>query len=140
MTNFIFDELWNLGQTCVIPYYTEIINSLYLDKFLYKMIGTKWERLYLKIKINIKYLEQGVKWRPIFDTTFLNSLKQFQSNISQSNNNRKFWTWNNVYFLRWKIWSSFIFSKFKNLTILVISLSQNWTKKEANLYTKFQLW
>ena len=39
-----------------------------------------------------------------------------------------------------KNWSSIIFSKFKNLTILVISLSQNWTKKEANLYTKFQLW
>ena len=33
-------------------------------------------------------------------------------------------------FLWWKIWSTVIFPKFGNLTILVIPKSQNWLKKD----------
>ena len=67
-----------------------------------------------------------MKWGPLFDVTFPNSSKQFQCNISRPSNNGKFWTWNHLYFVRWKIWSSFIFG---NSAILVTSWSQNWAKR-----------
>ena len=68
----------------------------------------------------MKCSKEDMKRKPFLDVTFSNFSKQFQRNISRPNNknNGKFWNWNHVHFLRWKIWSLVIFQKLENLAIL----------------------
>ena len=67
----------------------------------------------------------------LFDITFPNSWKQFQSNISQRNCTRKFYAWNHLSFFRWKAQLFAIFPKFGNLKLLVDVIMSKLGQKGA---------
>ena len=116
----IVDKLSKLGQiSCVISYYMEIKDSLYLSKFFVNVLKnwcTKWERLTL-CKIFDGKCEKGTPLtslsqilQSIFKVTYRNPATIESSKLET------------IYiFLRSKIWSSVVFWEFGNSTILVTS-------------------
>ena len=115
-----FDKLSRLGQiSCAISYYIEK-DSLYLGKFFVSLLENwcKMKDYSIKIKFQSFYEIFGGRCKS-GASLWRHFPKFFKAVSKQCIATKQQYKILNLYFLRWKNWSSVIFPKFWNFSMLV---------------------